>query len=172
MREINELIFSQNFNEQVDASAPCEQGYLLHSHKLSERLELFDRAGWRRALRVTMRCALNIVFSAIWYFMSLWWFFKWHFLWLSLQVMSTFSSSNANYRDKIWYIMHPTFMWWNIVMVDWNWNETSLSKWQQLQHCESIMPKSFYKEWQMTSGIHLVLVTLHRWFVISIGQVE
>ena len=32
------------------------------------------------------------------------------------------------------------------------------------------MPGLFYKEWRIIFGSHLVLVTLHKWFVISIEQ--
>ena len=32
------------------------------------------------------------------------------------------------------------------------------------------MPKFVYKEWQIISGLHLVLVTLHKQFMIDIPQ--
>ena len=61
-------------------------------------------------------------------------------------------------------------MYWNIVMDDWNLDENLLSKWQYLQHCKSIMPIIFYKEWWMILGFHLLLVTLHGHFTIGIEQ--
>ena len=47
-------------------------------------------------------------------------------------------------------------------MDDWKLDEKSLSKWQYLQHCKPRIIKSSYKEQQILSGYHLVLVTLHR----------
>ena len=40
-------------------------------------------------------------------------------------------------------------LWWQIVMDDWNSEEQSLGKWRYLQHYKSIIPQSFYKEWQI-----------------------
>ena len=47
------------------------------------------------------------------------------------------------------------------VMDDWDLDAKSLSKWQQFQHCKSIILKKIYKKWQIMLGQHLVLVTLY-----------
>ena len=54
-------------------------------------------------------------------------------------------------------------------MDDWHFNEQSFGKSQKLQHFKPIMPK-FYKAWQVMSSSHLVLMTLHMWFTMSIEQ--
>jgi hypothetical protein len=51
---------------------------------------------------------------------------------------------------------------WNIVMDDWNLDETSFDKWHLLQYYKVIIPQELNKEWQILWGSHLVLVTLHR----------
>ena len=43
-------------------------------------------------------------------------------------------------------------LWWNNVMNDWNLDEKSLSKWQFLHHCKSLIPQKIYKEWQIKLG--------------------
>ena len=44
-------------------------------------------------------------------------------------------------------------LWWNVVMDGWNFDEKSLGKGQQLQHCKSIIPP---KDWQgMTHDVGL-----------------
>jgi hypothetical protein len=50
---------------------------------------------------------------------------------------------HVNYWNNVWYI--------NIIMNDWDWDldENPLSKWQLLEHCKYVMPKIFYKEWQL-----------------------
>ena len=48
----------------------------------------------------------------------------------------------ANYWKKIGIFCILTILEWNvIIMDDWNLDENSHIKWQQLQHCKSIMPK-------------------------------
>ena len=47
-------------------------------------------------------------------------------------------------------------------------DEKALSKWQQSQQSKSMMLKSIYKGWWIMLGLHLVLVTLHMCFAISI----
>ena len=32
------------------------------------------------------------------------------------------------------------YLWWNIVMGDWNVDEILLGKWQLLRHCKSVIP--------------------------------
>ena len=56
-------------------------------------------------------------------------------------------------------------------MNDWELNEKSLDKSQQLQHYKH-MPIIFYfsKEWQMMLNLHLVLVTLYGHFTITAEQ--
>ena len=44
-------------------------------------------------------------------------------------------------------------------MKDWNLDENSLSKLQQLQHCKFVMPICFYKEQQ-----------INFWFKFSVGD--
>ena len=39
-----------------------------------------------------------------------------------------------------------------------------------MKHCESIKSISFYEERQIVLGLHLVLVTLYRWFTIGIER--
>ena len=51
-------------------------------------------------------------------------------------------------------------------MDDWNLNGKQLGKWLQSQHCKSIIPKCFQKEWQIMLGLHIVLVTQYKWFTV------
>jgi hypothetical protein len=54
-------------------------------------------------------------------------------------------------------ILHPNnYVFWKIVIDDWNLDDISLSKWWWLQHRESIMAKGCYKEEQIMLGSHLV----------------
>ena len=62
-------------------------------------------------------------------------------------------------------------MYLNIVKSDWNLDENPLSKWLHLQHCKSIMPQFFKKEWQTMLSSYLVLVTLHGQYIISIEHI-
>ena len=70
------------------------------------------------------------IFRVIWYFMSLGWFFNWHYLWISLQVL-TFQLSK-------WQLLKQSLVWFtpqqifdeNIVMDGWNLDEKSFIKWQ------------------------------------------
>ena len=55
-------------------------------------------------------------------------------------------------------------------MDDWNLNEKSANKWHYLQHLISDYFIKFSKDWSMMLGLHLVLVTLHKRFTISIEQ--
>ena len=48
-------------------------------------------------------------------------------------------------KFAIFYIL--TFLWWNIVINDWNLDEVSLGKWKHSQHCRSMMPKFVYNKW-------------------------
>ena len=72
----------------------------------------------------------------------------------------------VNYESFVNYASQH-FCRWNTIMDDWNVDEESLSKWQQLQHCKFVMPKYLYKKWQIILGSHLVLVTRHGRFQIS-----
>ena len=75
------------------------------------------------------------------------------------------------YQIKVWNILHIlTSLWWNIVMDDWNTNISSLSKWQNLEVCKSILPKLTYKECQIMVGLQLVLLTIYGQFRIRIEQ--
>ena len=48
--------------------------------------------------------------------------------------------------------------------------DESLSKWWYSQNCKFIIPKISCKECQITLGLHLVLVLLHKRFTFSIEQ--
>ena len=48
-------------------------------------------------------------------------------------------------KFAIFYIL--TFLWWNIVINDWNLDAVSLGKWKHSQHCRSMMPKFVYNNW-------------------------
>ena len=37
-----------------------------------------------------------------------------------------------------------------------------------MQHCKFVMPKFYYKDWEIMLGLYLVLVTLHGWFTTSV----
>ena len=64
----------------------------------------------------------------------------------------------ANYWDRIWYILHPN----NHVM------KICLGSGTNCKSCKSLTPECFYKEGHIILGLHLVLVTLHKWFTINI----
>ena len=54
---------------------------------------------------------LQIVFSVMWYFMSLWSCFWWHFLYKDSWVVMddwNLDEIHVNYWNKVWYILHPT----------------------------------------------------------------
>jgi hypothetical protein len=62
-------------------------------------------------------------------------------------------------------------LWWNIVMDDWNLDEKSLGKWQQLWQCRPITPQEI-KSQTMTNNVGLAFSvgdTTPR-FTISIEQ--
>ena len=57
--------------------------------------------------------------------------------------------------------------WWNIVMDDWVLDEKLLGKWQQLQHCNSIIPPK-NMEWQiMTRECRFIILVAVNWVPAS-----
>ena len=59
---------------------------------------------------------------------------------------------------------------WNIVMDDWELDEKSLGKLQQLQHCNFLVPQEIYKGLTNNVGSKFSVGDTTPWFTVSIDR--
>lgn len=86
--------------------------------------------------------------------------------WLKLN--ETMPIIETKFGNSLSYFLYEILKW----IVDiWMKNNPVNTKWHKLQYCNSIMSNlCFYKEQPKMIGLHLVLVTLHDQFTMSIEQ--
>ena len=102
---------------------------------------------------------LNMMFSVIWYYISLWWRFGWHFLWISEQILSKMMDELIHW-SKPCFLLSATcgeILSWLIEI----WMKVHLVSDSRCNTLNLISPPPNDKEWQMMLGSNLVLVTLY-----------
>ena len=116
--------------------------------------KLRKHGGWQHGIQNIWSCdccfcSCHLMFLSLWVHISycFWTHGLSKYTWMSTMI-ETWIKFMPIIETKVGILCILPFMWWNIVLDDWNLDWTSLDKQQYLQPCIYVVP-FYYKEWHV-----------------------